>query len=146
MVWFWLGLTVALTVVEATTVQLVSIWFATGAAASAIVTAIFPSLAVPWQILIFTASSLLLLIATRPFVNKFLLKRKGDHQTNLELLIGKSAIVTEAIDNIRGVGTVKINGLIWSARSQDGNNISDGEIVTFVCIQGNKAIVSRKGE
>ena len=147
MVWFWFALAIALLVLELATTQLVSIWFAIGAGVSAIVVAIVKSaggnIDLVWQILIFVAVSGTLLLSTRKVAKK-LVKRNKNQETNLELNIGKVAIVTEAIDNIKGEGAIKINGLEWSARSVDGSNIEKDELVIFKEIQGNKAIVERK--
>lgn len=146
MAWFWLAVAIALAVVELSTVQLVSIWFAAGAAVTAIIKAVFPSIGVPWQFLIFVILSVGLLIATRPFVKKFLSRRKEEQKTNLELIIGKEAIVVEAIDNIKAEGAIKINGVVWSARSLDDSQIPLETVVILKEISGNKAIVERKGE
>lgn len=146
MIWFWLSLAVALAVIEITTTQLVSIWLAIGAAVCAIVKGIFPGIAVGWQILIFIVVSGGLLIATRPLVKKLLTKRGENHKTNLELVVGKEAIVVEEINNILGKGAVKHNGLVWSARSDDDSEIPVDEIIIIKEISGNKAIVERKGE
>ena len=73
-----------------------------------------------------------------------LLKRGKNQETNLELNIGKVAVVTEKIDNVRGEGAVKINGLEWSARSLDDSVIEKDELVIFKEIRGNKALVERK--
>ena len=146
MAWFWLALSIALMVVELSTVELVSVWFSVGAGITALVKAIFPTVGIGWQILIFVCVSVVLLVSTRPIVKKFLNKRKDKSGTNLELLIGKSAIVVEDIDNILGKGAVKINGLEWSARSCDGSVILKDTVVIFKEISGNKAVVERKGE
>ena len=144
MSWFWLCLAVALVVVELSTVQLVSIWFAVGAGVVSLVKAIFPSLAIHWQILIFVLISGALLFATRPFVKKFLHTKNKTKETNLELVLGKDAMVVEEINNILGKGAVKINGLVWSARSIDDSEIPVDTIVIFEKIDGNKAIVKKK--
>lgn len=148
MVWFWLALTIALIVVEISTVQLVCIWFAVGAAVTAIVKAIFGSLALPWQLLIFICVSLILLISTRKLVKRLLKNKKEENAINLDRNIGKEARVVEEIDNVNELGAVKLGGLVWSARSIDNSKIEVGEIVIFKEIKGNKAIVERikKGE
>ncbi|MBE6664349.1 MAG: NfeD family protein [Ruminococcaceae bacterium] len=146
MQWFWLALTIGLIVVEVATVQLVSVWFAFSAMITTFVTLIFDDLSIPWQATIFVVLSIVLLISTRPLV-KMLLKKRGEKQkTNLELYIDKEAIVVEDIDNLKGTGAIKINGMVWSARSKDESNISKDEIVIFKEIIGNKAVVIRKGE
>ncbi|MBQ7788632.1 MAG: NfeD family protein [Clostridia bacterium] len=138
----WLALTVALLVVELSTVQLISVWFAIGGIVTTIISAIFPQLALYWQITIFVVVSVGLLLSTRRLVKKFI-KRTDEQKTNLELHIGKSAVVEEEIDNISGTGAVKVNGVTWSARSENDEKISKGEIVTINKITGNKMIVSK---
>ena len=148
MEWIWLGLMIALVVIELTTTQLICVWFAFGAMVTSILTVIFENVGfgIGWQIVVFIIVSVALLFSTRPIVKKFLHKKTEKQKTNLELYIDKEAIVTEDIDNIRGEGAVKINGLVWSAKSKSGEDIPNGEIVIFREIIGNKAIVERKGE
>lgn len=143
MIWFWFALAVALIVVELSTTQLVSVWLAISAAVTAVITAIFPALGLQWQILIFVFLSAVLLVSTRKFVKKFM-KRTKDQETNLELYIDKVVVVTEEIDNIKDTGAVKMNGIIWSARSTDGSVIPEGDYAVVKKIQGNKVIVARK--
>ena len=145
MVWVWLALTIALIVVELCTTQLVSIWCALGACVTTIIVAIFPKIPVPVQILIFIVVSAALLFCTKKFVKKFLARTK-EQSTNLELYYNKTAIVVEEIDNIQSTGAVKINGLVWTARSENGEVIERDAVVIFKKIDGNKAIVVRKGE
>ena len=143
MVWMWLSLAVFLTVVEISTTQFVSIWFAAASAVTTVITAIFPEMHIGWQLLIFAALSLALLIATRPFVKRLIARRTEEQKTNLELIIGREARVTEDIDNINGLGAVKVGGLIWSAKSEDGSAVAKDEIVTIVRIEGNKVIIKK---
>lgn len=147
MVWFWFALAIALLVIEIATTQLVSIWFSIGAGVSAIVTAIVKSaggsLDIVWQVLIFVVVSGTLLLSTRKLAKK-ILKRNKNQETNLELNLGKIAVVTEEINNVKGEGAIKINGLEWSARSADDSIIEKEALVVFKEIQGNKAIVERK--
>ena len=148
MEWIWLFLMIALLVIELLTTQIICIWFAFGAMVTSVLTAIFGDMGfgIGWQITVFTVISIALLFATRPLVKRLLSKRTEKHKTNLELYIDKEAIVTEDINNIKGEGAVKINGIIWSAKSKSGEEIPSGEIVIFKEIIGNKAIVERKGE
>ena len=147
MVWIWLSLAIALVVVELSTTQLVSIWLAIAAAITAIITAIVAScggtLPLVWQIIIFVVSSAALLASTRKLVQK-LFKRNKNQETNLELNLDKVAVVTERIDNVREEGAIKINGLVWTARSLDDSVIEKDELVIFKEIRGNKAFVIKK--
>lgn len=92
------------------------------------------------QLVVFVVASTLLLIFTRPLVRK--VQGKPVH-TNYELDIGKTAVVTEDINNDLSVGRVKLNGVNWEARSEDGSTISAGAIVTVKEISGSKLIVSK---
>lgn len=141
MSYFWIALAIVLLVAESLTTQLISIWLGLGAVVTAILTAVFPEISIPVQILIFLLLSAALLAGTRPMVKKFLRRRKGT-ETNLDRLIGQTAVVVEAINNIDGVGRVKIQGNYWAARSADGAEIPVDTVVIFERIEGNKAIVS----
>ena len=138
MSYLWIALLVGAVVAEAVTNDLVAIWFFP-AAIIALITSFFE--APIWvQILVFVIVGLALVIATRPLCRKFL--KSKDVKTNLDMLIGKTCIVTEEIRNIDGVGEVKVNGLCWSARAEDESRvIAVGEQVTILQIQGVKLIV-----
>ena len=141
--WTWFGIAIALIVVEVSTVDLVAIWFALSALIMGVVTGIATDLEVVWQVVIFVALSSAFLVATRPFVKKIMQRRKGG-ETNLELIVEHTALVVEKIENEYGRGAVKINGLVWSARSVSGDAIEKDELVTVKEIQGNKVLVERK--
>ena len=93
------------------------------------------------QAAIFAAVSAAAIIVTRPLVKKFILPKNTP--TNFEQIIGQTAVVCEEINNTEATGAIKINGLEWSARSEDGNIIPCGDKVTVVKIEGVKAIVSQ---
>ena len=141
MMWIWFALAILMLVVELATTQFVSIWFSAAALITGIFVAIFDEMQLIWQIVIFVCLSVVALIATKPLVKK-ITNRSSDSKTNLELNIGKSAIVTETIDNLKETGAIKLNGLVWTARSEDGSVIEQGEIVIFKQVSGNKAIVA----
>jgi len=136
-VYFWLGATVVFGAVEALTVGIVSIWFALGSLAALIAAALHAEM---WlQITVFLAVSAIALIATRPLVKKKILLRTTP--TNSDMVIGESAVVEEEIDNLAGIGAVKVQGKIWSARSDNGEQIPAGSIVRVSKIEGVKLIV-----
>ncbi|HYM46148.1 MAG TPA: NfeD family protein [Solirubrobacteraceae bacterium] len=63
-------------------------------------------------------------------------------RTGAAALVGKPAIVIERIANDEGVGCVKIDGEVWTARSFDEDEIIDaGERVEVVEIRGATALV-----
>lgn len=134
---FWTIAIIVFMVVEASTAQFVSIWFAGGSFA-ALVSAIF-EVSIPLQILIFVLVSGLLLIFTKKFVNR--LKTPTGIKTNYDALIGQTAVVTEDISNPDGKGAVKLRGIEWSARSANNTQIKQGAYVTVKNIDGVKLIV-----
>ena len=144
MTWLiWLGIAVLLIIIEAFTFDLVAVWFAASALVLTIVTSIVPTLDVFWQIAIFVSVTVVLLISTRNAVKKFMMRKKGQ-ETNLELILNHTAMVVEDIVNDMEAGAVKINGLVWSARSTDGQPICKDTLVIVEKIQGNTLIVSKK--
>lgn len=139
----WLCVALVLLVIEIITVDLFAIWFAIASLVLVIITAIFQNLQLVWQIVIFLALSSILLVSTRKLVKKLLQKRNGS-ETNLELILNHTGIVVEEINNDLAQGAVKVNSIIWSARSLGGENISENTLVTVCKIDGNKLIVKVK--
>ncbi|MBO5426688.1 MAG: NfeD family protein [Lachnospiraceae bacterium] len=136
----WLVIAALLVIVEIATMGLTTIWFAGGAIVAALA-AIFEA---HWliQFLVFAVVSLVLLIFTRPIATKHLMK--DQEKTNVESLVGQSALVTATINNIKGEGTVKINGLEWTARSKNDTVIEEGSEVIIDSVSGVKLIVESK--
>ena len=113
MAWVWLAALVIFAIVEASTVTLVSIWFVGGSLAALIAALCGGEL---WlQVVLFLAVSILLLLSLRPLLRKFYSPKKI--QTNAPANIGKLAIVTEDIDNLRSTGAVKLSGVVWDKLS-----------------------------
>ena len=138
---FWLIAMIALFIVEAATVNLVTLWFAFGALAALATSLLGGEL---WlQIVIFIAVTIITLIPTRKLAKKYF--SKNHHQaTNSDMVIGKDCSVVEDIDNLLSTGAVKCMGREWTARSESGEKIAAGETVTAVAIEGVKLIVRKK--
>jgi membrane protein implicated in regulation of membrane protease activity len=113
--------------------------FALGAALAAAADAIAGGAA---GIAVFAVASLLALLLVRPVVRRHL--RSGPPlRTGARALVGKQAIVIERIANSEGVGIVKIEGEVWTARSlYDDQDIEPGARVEVVDIKGATALVS----
>ena len=63
-------------------------------------------------------------------------------RTGAAALVGRPAIVLERIANDEGVGCVRIDGEVWTARSYDEHEVIDaGERVEVVEIRGATAMV-----
>ena len=139
MQWIWLAAIVVFAVAEAATVALVSLWFIGGAVAALIAALCGGPL---WlQGALFLAVSAVLLFALRPLARKRFNRELTP--TNADRNVGQIAIVTEAIDNVRGLGAVKLSGVEWSARSADGTAIPSDIPVRIVRVDSAKLIVER---
>ena len=138
MVWIWVALLALFIIVEASTAQLLTIWFAVGSLAALITTFITDNIVV--QVIVFVVVSAIALAITRPLVKKMTQTKK--QPTNADMYIGKEAIVTEDINNLEAKGLVKVGGSVWTARTEvDNYTIPAGAHVTIVKIEGVKLIV-----
>ena len=127
-------------IVEAVTAGLVSIWFVFGSLVALICAAL--GAAVWLQIFWFVIVSVATLVLTRPLVKRYVDSRSV--ATNADRSIGRAAVVTERIDNLAATGAVKLDGVVWTARStDDAVAIETGERVTVRAIEGVKLIVER---
>jgi membrane protein implicated in regulation of membrane protease activity len=89
----------------------------------------------------FVVAAILFLVLLRPFA---LRHRRGvpSIRTGAAALVGQPALVLERIANNEGVGTVKIGGEVWTARSYEEDQvIPAGEHVEVVEIRGATALV-----
>ena len=133
----WLVACIIFFAIEAATPALVSVWFGIGALASLIIAALGGQL---WlQIADFIVVSAIALVATRPLAKKYLDKKH--EATNFDMVIGKTAVVTEEIDNLNAKGAVSCMGKEWSARTEEHTIIPVGAEVTVLKIEGVKLIV-----
>ncbi len=138
----WLGIAVVLGILEAATVALVSVWFAVGALA-AMIPAYFG--APIWaQILVFLVISAVCLALTRSFFKDVVKIKK--QPTNSDSLIGTAGVVSSKIENLRGGGKVYISGLTWSAKTADGSEAEEGDVVTIERIEGATLYVTKQGK
>ena len=137
---FWVVALVVFLIVEAVTAGLVSIWFVFGSLVPLICAAL--GAAVWLQIFWFVIVSVATLVLTRPLVKRYVDSRSV--ATNADRSIGRAAVVTERIDNLAATGAVKLDGVVWTARStDDAVAIETGERVTVRAIEGVKLIVER---
>lgn len=134
----WIVLTVVFAIIEALTLQVVTVWFAIGSLGAIIANVVDASELV--QLVVFALLSVLTLVIARPYLKKF--TQKEIQPTNTDVCIGKQALVTEEINNILGTGQAKIRGIVWTARSTEENTIiKEGSTVIVTAIEGVKLIV-----
>ena len=142
----WLLIAIVAAIIEGLTCDLVSIWFVPGALA-AMLLSFFVDL-IGLQIAVFLILSILSLVLAKTVFRKYLPQARPQ-KLNADALIGEHAVVQEEINNLYETGSVKINGLVWSARSAaEGETIPSGAIVTVCEIKGVKLIckLSEKSE
>ena len=137
MIYIWLAVIFVALVVEGMTAQLISIWFVPGGLAGLI--SGFCGAGEWAQILIGAIVTLVCLIATRPLVNRVMNSRKVE--TNAGRLVGQTGVVIQEIRNLDAMGQVKIQGSVWSARSENGEVIPQDKTVSVLRIEGVKLIV-----
>jgi len=134
---FWIAAIVLFGIVEAATVNMVSIWFVGGSVAALICNLLGAN---QWvQIAVFLVTAGILLAALRPFVRKYVSPNKT--ATNADMAIGRSAYLTETVDNLRGTGILKLDGKEWSVRSLSGDILPAETLVTIVKMEGVKLYV-----
>ncbi len=133
-VWIWLGLIVILSIIEAVTVELVSVWFI----ASAIVSLILQVLGLDFKLcfIIFVLLGIVLMITTRKYLLKLLQVKKTS--TNIDRIIGMKALVTK---DIKDIGEVKVDGKIWTAVSDE--ILSAGDYAKVLEINSTKLKVEK---
>ena len=134
----WLSAAIFFLIIESITVELISIWF-TGGSIIAMVLALL-NVDLGWQIAGFCATSILLILFTRPIVARYL--KRNESKTNVDSLIGAIATVTKDI-NPDDRGEVKVNGQYWLAIATDNNLIETGNKVSILAIEGAKLIVKK---
>lgn len=139
---YWLILFIVLLVIEIITLGLTTIWFAGGALVSFALSLLEVVPVLQWAA--FCAVSLILLFATRPWAVRYFNNQKKE-KTNVDSLIGKTAVVISTIQNLEGKGEVYVNGLTWTARSKEDSMVIEKDThVTVIAVQGVKLIVEVK--
>lgn len=137
---FWLIAAGVFFIIEMATIGFLSFWLGLGALLAMITSFFVDSIII--QSIVFLITSTLLIIFTRPLVNKFI-KIPKEVKTNAYSIIGKKGIVVSKINNIEGVGQIKIDGDVWSAKSSTDEEIDKNVEVEIIEIDGVKAVVKK---
>jgi membrane protein implicated in regulation of membrane protease activity len=136
----WAIAAVILAVGEIATTGLFLAPFAGGAVVATIVAAAGPGVFV--QLAAFLVVSVVLLAALRPIARAHL-RQPARLRTGTAALVGRSAMVVERIANDEGVGCVRLDGEIWTARAYDDDEVIEpGARVNVIEIRGATALVS----
>ena len=135
---FWLIAAGIFFIIEMATIGFLVFWLGIGAILAMLTSFITDSILI--QSLVFVITSTLLLVFTRPLVDKFI-KVPKEIKTNAYSIIGKKGIVISKINNIEGTGQIKIGGEVWSAKSFENEDIPENTEIEIVEIDGVKAVV-----
>ena len=136
----WLIVAVIFGVGEIASLGLFLAPFAGGASAAAVVSA--AGLPFVGSLAVFLVVSIILLTALRPLARSHR-RMPPMLRTGTAALVGKDATVLERIANEEGVGCVRIDGEVWTARSyMDEATFEAGTRVQVVEIRGATALVT----
>lgn len=137
----WLVAGILLIVAEILTPGFVLACFSFGCFAAAIAAALDFNFTV--QLIVFSATTFVVFLSIRPFVFKFRTHREQETRTNVERLVGLSAIALEEINDLQG--EAKLEGEVWTSRSENGQIFPAGAKVRVLRVEGNKLIVGPNG-
>jgi membrane protein implicated in regulation of membrane protease activity len=94
------------------------------------------------SVVVFAVITSLLFLFVRPVARRHI-HQPAETRTGTAALIGRSGMVLERIANDEGVGCVKIDGEVWTARSYDEDEVIEaGKRVQVIQIKGATALVS----
>lgn len=113
-------------------------WFGVGSIVALGSSFLFPNIYL--QMTIFLIVSVILILSTRKLTDKI---KPKESSTNVYTILGKKATVSQAIDSIKGQGQIKIDGDLWSAKSNSDEIILEGSTVEVLDIDGVKAVVKK---
>lgn len=134
----WLIISGLFFIGEIITVGFLVLWLSIGSLL-AMVVSIFAPDAIILQTSIFLISSTLLILFTKPLVDKYITRKTVP--TNVNTLIGKKAIVLTSINSLEATGQVKVNGETWSAKTETEEIIEIGTEVEILQVDGVKLLV-----
>ena len=135
----WLLIAGVCFIIEMLTVGFFMFWFGIGALFAMITSFIVPS-NIFVQTVVFVISSVILLLLTKPLVDRFTRKDKKV-QTNAFSIIGKTGLVVQDINPTLGIGQIKVAGEVWSAKTDNDSTIKKGSEIRITNIDGVKAVV-----
>lgn len=135
----WLLVAVALGVGELLTLSLFIGPFAVGGGAAALTALAGGGFAL--QVVVFALATALVFGFVRPVAKRHL--RQPSHtKTGTAALVGRTAVVVRAIEGPEASGQVRLDGEIWTARTEGFDAVAVGQTVTVLEIRGATAVVT----
>lgn len=136
----WGAVILVFCVFEISTAAMVALWFIIGAFAAFF--SVFAGIEIVWQFVIFGVVSGISFLFVRPLLVCTVVVEESP--TNVNSLIGMHGFVLEKIDNLRGEGRVKVNGLDWAAKSETGEVLEKDAEVVVKAVEGVTLTVAKK--
>lgn len=145
-IWYlWLILGVLFIIAEMFTSGFVLLWFGVGALVAALL-AFTGVVGLPLQILAFLAVSILLTIASRTILERFLMRGSPGRElkTGVESLPGRIGVVVEPSKGSMQEGAVRVFASTWRAFPAEGEEpLREGEQVEIERVEGATVYVRR---
>ncbi len=102
------------------------------------------NLSLEWQIVLFSAGTMMSFFLIRPAMKRFAYRRTKDFKTNMDAMVGRQATVSEEICNENNRGRVSLDGDVWQARSISNEIIPQGTLVEIVQLNSIILIVKKR--
>lgn len=139
-IWIWVAVIAVSLIIEFLTMEMVSLWTAIGGILALILSALNVGFEI--QLIVFFGVSIILLLSLRKLAIKYLLKN-NNQKVGTDRIIGtKTKLLSEITPD--NSGTIKVNGVVWSATTNDGEPLAENTVVEIVEIRGNKIIVKKE--
>lgn len=135
----WTVLAVAFAVGEVLTLSLFLAPFSIGGFGAAAVSAIGGGLAA--QVAVFAVVTVAVFWLLRPIARRHL-RQTSETKTGTAALVGRTAVVTAALEGPEMTGQVRLDGETWTARGAGLEAVPVGTTVTVLEIQGATVVVT----
>jgi membrane protein implicated in regulation of membrane protease activity len=142
LLWGWIVMALIFFAAEIFTAGFVLLCFGIGALAAAALA--FFGLGLTWQLLAFLVVSSAAVLLSRPFAER--VTSTGPQSLAGDRVLGKRAVVLQAIDPIANTGMVRVDTEEWRAESVDHSPIAKDSVVEVVAVEGVRLQVRRSTE
>ena len=142
--YWWFATALVFFILEIIVPGFVLMWFGVGALVAGLL-ALLGVVNPMAQVAVFVTVSLIMVALSRTlFKNVFMRHSPGAGlKTNMDVLVGRTGIVTIAIDNEHSAGRILVDGQDWSARSLDAGWIEISSRVEVTGFEGVRLLVRR---
>ncbi len=137
----WIAVAIVFAVAEVLTVAFFALFVTVAALGAAVAAAL--GLDILWQAIVFFVLAVVGLLGGRPPLMRYLRRRRAPAlASGAQVMIGRTALVTDAISDAHQPGHVQIMGERWPAISADGSPIKAGQQVLVLEIRNATLVVA----